>query len=87
MSRRPLARRCFVGRSLVFRPSLSGSILRHVVQVFSRFLRRENPPAARSPDPAGSPRPTGQSLRSLRSIPLSGSSAPGLGLASAPAWG
>jgi len=49
--RRPLARSCFAGRSLGFRPSLSGSYPRHVVQASSRSLRRANPPAARSPAP------------------------------------
>jgi hypothetical protein len=68
VSRRPLARGCFAGRSLVFRPSLGGSL---------HFATSSRPPAApfavhtRPPCAPlsrgipGQPRPAGQPLQSL----------------------
>jgi hypothetical protein len=50
------------------------------------FAVQTRPPCALLPLP-GQPRPAGLALQSLRSILLSSPSAPGLGLASATAWG
>jgi hypothetical protein len=67
VSRRPLARGCFAGRSLVFRPSLSGSL--HFA-TSSRppaapFAVETRPPCASSVPLSGQPRPAGHGFQSL----------------------
>lgn len=90
MSRRPLARRWFAGRSRPRWSSPGGSSLARQIAPLGHALRRADPPAVRSPAPGntgsaapGRPCAPGASFAKLSFAP----SAPGLGLASAPVWG